>query len=77
LAFQAVPSWVIGADEFRRALAQLDLSIYGSAAALGLSVTTVHCYARGDRAIPEHVAKLVRALVKLGVSARNQSRRTR
>jgi hypothetical protein len=53
------------ADEFRHALAQLDLTVYGSAAALGLGLSTVYCYARGDRPIPEHVAKLVRALVKL------------
>jgi hypothetical protein len=53
------------AQEFRRALAQLDLTIYGAADALGIGMSSAYGYARGNRPIPEKIAITVRALVKL------------
>lgn len=51
--------------EFRAALAALGLSVRRAAPELGLGLRTAYGYARGERAIPPKVAKLVMARLRL------------
>ena len=52
--------------QYKAAIEKLGLSIVGSAAPLGVSKRTAQCYAYGERPIPETVAKLLRAMIRLG-----------
>jgi plasmid maintenance system antidote protein VapI len=52
--------------QYRVACGRLHISVYASAAALGIHENTAYRYANGQRPIPESIAKLLRALVRLG-----------
>jgi predicted transcriptional regulator len=56
------------AESYVKALAKLGLSPYSAAPHLGISRAMSFRYAAGSHAIPETVAKLVRALVRLGTT---------
>ena len=51
-------------DEYRRLVAALGLSVYGSAKVLGISERTTRRYVSGETPIAEPVAKLLRSLVE-------------
>lgn len=60
------PSGAMTARQYHAACKKLGISIYASAKVLGVSLSTAQRYGGGKWAIPETVAKLLRALVALG-----------
>lgn len=54
--------------EYRAARNKLGISIEESAGVLGISRATAYRYEAGQWDVPETVAKLLRALVKLGTT---------
>lgn len=54
--------------QYRKLLAKLDLTPYGGCGALGISPRTSIRYAQDELPIPVTVAKLLRAMVKLGTT---------
>jgi hypothetical protein len=56
----------VTAAQYRKACATLGISIYASAKALSISLRTAQYYAAGGKPIPEHIAKLLRAMIRLG-----------
>lgn len=56
------------AAQYKAACKTLDISIYASARVLGISLSSAQRYAGGQWPVPETVAKLLRALVKLGLT---------
>jgi hypothetical protein len=52
--------------QYRAACAKLNISIIKSGEALGVDKRTGQRYAAGDIPIPETVAKLLRAMIRLG-----------
>lgn len=56
------------AAQYKAACKKLDISIYASAKVLGISLSSAQRYAGGQWPVPETVAKLLRALVKLGLT---------
>jgi hypothetical protein len=55
-------------NQYRSAIEKLGLSQVRAAAFLGVSVRSSHGYARGEYPVPEAVAKLLRLMVRLGLS---------
>jgi DNA-binding transcriptional regulator YiaG len=55
------------AAEFSRLLRQLDLSVYASRVALGVSLRQAQRYAAGETEIPAPVAKLLRMYARHGL----------
>lgn len=53
-------------NQYRAALAALDLTQAGAAEFLGISIRSSHGYANGEP-IPEAIAKLLRLMVKLKI----------
>lgn len=58
----------MNAKEYKQACRKLGISIYASAKVLGISLSSAQRYAGGQWPVPETVAKLLRALVKLGLT---------
>lgn len=58
------------ANQYRAALSRLGLSQAGAAEFLGISIRSSHGYAN-DEPIPEPIAKLLRLMVKLGLSPKD------
>jgi hypothetical protein len=54
--------------QYRKMCDKLGISIYASAKVLGVNLRTAQRYAAEETAIPEPVAKLLRAMVKLGTT---------
>jgi hypothetical protein len=54
------------ATQYRKACEQLGLSIIKSADALAISPRQAQRYSLGERPIPETIAKLLRAMIRLG-----------
>lgn len=54
--------------EYRDACNQLGISIYTSSTVLCIGLQTAYRYSRGEKPIPEKIAKLLRALVTLGTT---------
>jgi hypothetical protein len=54
--------------EYRKTCDKLGISIYASARVLGISLRQAQRYAAEEAAIPETVAKLLRAMVRLGTT---------
>ena len=52
--------------QYRKACEQLGLSIIKSGPVLGVAPRTGQRYALGERPIPETIAKLLRAMIRLG-----------
>jgi hypothetical protein len=52
--------------QYRAACDKLGLTIVGSGPVLGVSKRQAQRYAHGEQPIPETVAKLLRAMIRLG-----------
>jgi hypothetical protein len=52
--------------QYRAACAKLGITVYASAKALGVAERTAQRYALGEQRIPEPIAKLLRAMIRLG-----------
>jgi transcriptional regulator with XRE-family HTH domain len=55
-------------NQYRNAIEKLGLSQVRAAAFLGISPRTSQGYALGEYPVPEAVAKLLRLMIKLGIS---------
>jgi hypothetical protein len=56
----------MNADQYRKACAQLAITVRRSAEVLSVSERQAYRYANGRSPVPEMVAKLLRALIRLG-----------
>lgn len=54
--------------QYRKACKALGISVYASAKVLGISNSTAQRYAYDRAVIPETIAKLLRAMVRLGTT---------
>lgn len=54
--------------QYISACKKLDITVNASAKVLGISRASAHRYAAGQWDVPETVAKLLRAMVKLGTT---------
>jgi hypothetical protein len=54
------------ANQYRKALEKLGLSFAKSATALDISQRSSYYYAAGKKPVPEYIAKLLRAMIRLG-----------
>jgi hypothetical protein len=52
------------AKEFNAALGRLDLSVYASAPALGISLRQAQRYSREEAPVPQPIAKLLRLALR-------------
>jgi hypothetical protein len=59
---------IMSAKQYRDACTKLGISIYASAKVLGISLSSAQRYAKGSHEIPDTVARLLRALVRLGTT---------
>jgi hypothetical protein len=52
--------------QYRKACATLGISVYKSGEVVGVTKRQAYRYASGETPVPEIVAKLLRALIRLG-----------